>query len=57
MVKKSKTDECQELKNLKYKTMLLNGNNIEESQNSCSIDQYLKQKEESNKDKLIWSKF
>ena len=41
-----KTDECQELKNLKYKTMLLNGNNIEETAETCTFDDFLKNKKE-----------
>ena len=49
--KESTTEECQELKNLKYKTMLLNGTLLQEtkSENDISnLDKFLENEKNSN---------
>ena len=49
-------DDCQELKNIKYKTMLLGGNNLSETkENMNSIDDFLERERQHNT-KLPWSK-
>ena len=53
-----KQEECIELKNIKYKTMLLNGNPILEtksSNNLSSLDKFLEDEKNSNKNEP-WSK-
>jgi hypothetical protein len=48
----NKTDECIELKNIKYKTMLLNGNPIVEtksSNNLSNLDKFLEDEKNSSK--------
>jgi len=50
--KNKKTDECIELKNIKYKTMLLNGNPIVEtksSNNLSNLDKFLEDEKNSSK--------
>jgi len=50
--KNNKTDECIELKNIKYKTMLLNGNPIVEtksSNNLSNLDKFLEDEKNSSK--------
>ena len=37
--KKDKNDNCQELKNIAYKTMLINGNNINPTYNNPTSNQ------------------
>jgi|TARA_B110000495_G_C23000880_1_gene590673 hypothetical protein len=51
------TDECQELKNIKYQTMLLNGNSKIDSnkQNTANLEEFLQKENASNK-KQPWSK-
>jgi hypothetical protein len=51
------TDECQELKNIKYQTMLLNGNSKIDStkQNTANLEDFLEKENASNK-KQPWSK-
>jgi len=51
------TDECQELKNIKYQTMLLNGNSKIDSnkQNTENLEDFLEKENASNK-KQPWSK-
>jgi len=52
------TDECQELKNIKYQTMLLNGNNSKidsNKQNTANLEDFLEKENASNK-KQTWSK-
>ena len=50
------TDECLELKNIKYKTMLLNNNvNFKTMENTNDIDSFLKKERESLKGRT-WSK-
>jgi hypothetical protein len=48
----SKKEECVELKNIKYKTMLLNGNTFKEtklSHNLSSLDKFLEDEKNNNK--------
>jgi hypothetical protein len=48
----SKEDECLELKNIKYKTMLMSGNQIDETQSSdnlSNLDKFLEQEKNYNK--------
>ena len=40
--KKVKSDECMELKNIKYKTMLLNGNTFKETKSSNNLSNLAK---------------
>ena len=50
--KLEKTDECIELKNIKYKTMLLNGNTFKEtksSNNLMNLDKFLEDEKNNNK--------
>ena len=49
--KKKKTDNCQELKNIAYKTMLQNGNNIitKVEENKNKIHNYLESESKNNK--------
>ena len=58
-IKKEKTDNCQELKNIAYKTMLLNGNDInpkyENHNNNDKISNYLETDITSNKNET-WVK-
>ncbi len=50
------TEECQELKNIKYQTMLLNNNSkIAAKANSDNLDDFLRQETANNKNKP-WSK-
>lgn len=58
--KSKKSDNCQELKNIAYKTMLLNGTDINpkynnESNNNLKISNYLESESSANK-KETWSK-
>lgn len=60
ILKNKKTDSCQELKNIAYKTMLQNGNNnfIKESKNVSNnekISNFLENESHANKNE-IWSK-
>ena len=50
-------EECQELKNIKYQTMLLNSNSKIDSskQNTDNLDEFLEKEKNSNKSKP-WSK-
>lgn len=51
-------DECQELKNIKYKTMLLNGNPLKEtksSNNLSNLEQFL-ENEKNNNSNEPWCK-
>ena len=53
-----KTDECMELKNIKYKTMLLNGKTIPETKsvdNIYNLDIFLENEKNNNKNEN-WSK-
>lgn len=59
-IKKSKIDSCQELKNIEYKTMLMNGSNIipkidNTSTTNIEISDYLQNEKSSNK-KECWTK-
>ena len=58
-LKKEKSDNCQELKNIAYKTMLLNGNDInpkyENHNNNDKISKYLETDITSNKNET-WVK-
>ena len=50
--KKVKSDECMELKNIKYKTMLLNGNTFKEtksSNNLSNLEKFLEDEKNNNK--------
>jgi hypothetical protein len=50
--KTEKIDECIELKNIKYKTMLLNGNTFKEtksSNNLMNLDKFLEDEKNNNK--------
>ena len=51
-------DECQELKNIKYKTMLLNGNPLQETKSSNDISNLEKflENEKNNNDNEPWCK-
>ena len=52
------SEECVELKNIKYKTMLLSGNPVKESKSSndmTHLDKYLENEMNSNKSEP-WSK-
>jgi hypothetical protein len=45
-------DECHELKNIKYKTMLLNGKPLQETTSSndlSNLDKYLEDEKNTNK--------
>ena len=58
--KSKKSDNCQELKNIAYKTMLLNGTDINpkynnESNNNLKISNFLESESSANK-KETWSK-
>ena len=57
--KNKKNDHCQELKNIAYKTMLLNGNDINpkhnKSNSSLKISNFLEDELNANK-KETWSK-
>ena len=58
--KSKKSDNCQELKNIAYKTMLLNGTDINpkytnESNNKIKISNFLENESTANK-KETWSK-
>ena len=57
--KSKKTDNCQELKNIAYKTMLLNGTDInpkhDKYNNDLKISSYLECESNANK-KETWSK-
>ena len=58
--KSKKSDSCQELKNIAYKTMLLNGTDINpkynnESNNNLKISNFLESESSANK-KETWSK-
>ena len=58
--KSKKSDNCQELKNIAYKTMLLNGTDINpkynnESNNNLKISNFLESESTANK-KETWSK-
>ncbi len=49
--KSSKTDECITLKNIKYKTMLMNGKQIQETKsedNLNSLDKFLENEKKVN---------
>ena len=54
---KTKSDECLELKNIKYQTMLINNNssNFHTKENINNIEDFLFKEIELNK-KLPWSK-
>ena len=48
----TKYEECQELKNIKYKTMLLKGNNLHETKTSndiLNLDNFLENEKKNNK--------
>ena len=47
------SEECQELKNIKYQTMLLNSNSkiVSPKKNSENLDDLLQTKKENNKNK------
>ena len=51
------SEECQELKNIKYQTMLLNSNSkiVSTKKNSENLDDFL-QKEKANNKNKPWSK-
>jgi hypothetical protein len=55
----NKSDECVELKNIKYKTMLLNGNIINEVKSSnedlCNLEKFLEENKQNNQNEP-WSK-
>ena len=55
----TKTDECIELKNIKYKTMLLSGNILTEIKSSnddlCNLEKFLEEDKQNNKNEP-WSK-
>jgi len=56
--KKNINDSCQELKNIAYRTMLLNGTNIKSTTNdtdSIYISEFL-EKETNNKNQETWTK-
>ena len=56
--KSKKSDECHELKNIAYKTMLLNGNNINPDLNTIDdqiINKFLEKESQANKIE-IWIK-
>ena len=57
-IKKKKIDECVELKNIKYKTMLLNGNNLNESKHSDNLSNLEKflEVDKNNNQNDPWSK-
>jgi hypothetical protein len=51
-------DECQELKNIKYKTMLLNGNSLQETKSSndlSNLEKFL-ENEKNNNNNEPWCK-
>jgi hypothetical protein len=57
-VEQSKKEECIELKNIKYKTMLLNGNPVVEtksSNNLSNLDKFLEEEKNNSKNEP-WSK-
>ncbi len=51
------TEECQELKNIKYQTMLLNNNSkiVSSKENSINLEELLEREKNNNKNKP-WSK-
>ena len=51
------SEECLELKNIKYQTMLLNNNSniVSLQQNSINLEEFLEKEKKSNK-KKPWSK-
>lgn len=56
--KKSKSDECIELKNINYKNMLLNGNTLHDSKqtdNLSNLDKFLEDDKNNNQNEP-WSK-
>jgi hypothetical protein len=58
IIESSAVEECQELKNIKYKTMLLNGNAIKEtksSNNLSNLDTFL-ENEKNNNNNEPWCK-
>lgn len=57
-VKKEKLEECIELKNIKYKTMLLNGNVLKESKQSDNLSNLEKflEEDKNNNQNDPWSK-
>lgn len=55
----SKNDECQELKNIKYKTMLLNGNTVSDNTtyaNVDSVDQIIQKDNNISNENVPWNK-
>ena len=51
IITNTNTEECQELKNIKYKTMLLNGNPIhstKSSDNISNLDKFLEEEKNNN---------
>ena len=59
MSKADKTDECQELKNIKYKTMLLNGNAVSDNTtyaNVENVDQIIQKDNNVNNENIPWNK-
>jgi hypothetical protein len=55
----SNSSECHELKNIKYKTMLLNGNPLQETKSSndlSNLDKFL-ENEKNNNSCEPWCKF
>ena len=51
----SVNNECQELKNIKYKTMLLNGNPLHETKSSndmLNLEKFLENEKNNNKLRL-----
>lgn len=57
-IEQSKKEECIELKNIKYKTMLLNGNPVVEtksSNNLSNLDKFLEEEKNNSKNEP-WSK-
>lgn len=51
-IPKVKSDECMELKNIKYKTMLLNGNTFKETKsanNLSNLEKFLEDEKNNNK--------
>ena len=54
----SKQEECVELKNIKYKTMLMNGNVIQETKSSndmSKLDKFLED-DKNNNENEAWPK-
>ena len=57
-LKKIKSDECIELRNIKYKTMLMNGNMLKESKQSdnlSNLEKFLEDDKNNNQNEP-WSK-